>query len=492
MTRNAGTYGVLLVLFLSFSWSCKTALQGDLLPDYAPDTHTIIDTIIRSGDQRLESQVTLNWWGDDGDGYVAGYEFTFDPVPGDATVWSYTTVQDSTFILSTPEGEDTSNYIFSVRAIDDAGLRDPSPARLVIPVKNSPPSVVFVPGINNPQRSFPVLKFYWSGSDPDGSDNLKQFELFFNDTTGTPYVLDKTVSSALFKAEDASVTELLCDVYPNTAATPLEAAMTGLRSGQWNKLYIRAVDESDEHSPFAVSDSVYVKPVHSSVLMVDGYSTTANEDFFATKLEDNGIAVFDTMQVFQSVSGHYTQQSADNITQAAVFDLFHTIIWFSNDASNSFSLAQKTTGDFFASGGKLFMSVYISSTFDPLSNFLDFTPISSLVSPTDTTLILDTGALLDPLGAGYPTLQGTSIVGVVKPIHLQIGATPLYNAELTAKDDITLSLTPWTGISTVMAKKSDAAGHTNFVISTLELQKLDGMMNTDAFFQKVLADEFGL
>lgn len=75
--------------------------------------------------------------------------------------------------------------------------------------------------------------------------------------------------------------------------------------------------------------------------MVNGYSTTTNESFYATRLINNGIAVFDTIQIFAQIAGAYTQQSADNITQAKVFDLFDLIIWFSNNADNSFSLAQK-------------------------------------------------------------------------------------------------------------------------------------------------------
>jgi hypothetical protein len=42
-----------------------------------------------------------------------------------------------------------------------------------------------------------------------------------------------------------------------------------------------------------------------------------------------------------------------------------------------------------------------------------------------------------------------------------------------------------------MAKKEDGVGNTNFVISTLELNKLDGLINIDEFFQKVIIDEFG-
>ena len=478
----------LLVLFAS---SCKYNFEGEMINNGAPETFTIIDTIIRFGDNRLESEVELSWWGDDADGFVTGYEFTFDQIVSESTVWIYTHAQDSTFILAPPVGEDSADFVFHIRSIDNQGLTDPSPASLIIPVKNSPPTILIIPGLNNPVKSFPVLKYYWQGSDPDGEANLQYYELFFNDTTSTPYHLDKTVTSAIFEAEDATADEFNCRVYQNSSEISNTEMISGLIANAWNKLFVRAVDQSNAKSNFATADSVYVKKVSSTILLVDGYSSTTNENFYATHLINNGFSVFDTIQIFDTESGDYTQQSADNLTQEKVFDLFDVIIWFSNDAGNSFSLAQKTTESFFNSGGKMLMSVYISSTFDPLSNFLDFTPISSLVDPVDTTLILDLGAQLNPAGGSYPVLESTSIISIVKPINLQIGATPVYNANLTAKDEVTLSLTPWTGNSTVMAKKYDLSGNTNFVISTLELHKLDGLMNMDNLFHSILSDEFG-
>ena len=472
--------------------SCNRELEGIITTNQTPETHTVADTIIRFGDDRLESEVELRWWGDDADGFVTGYEFTFEAEITAATIWTYTERQDSTFILAPPAGADSADYVFHIRAIDNTGEKDPTPAKLTIPVKNSPPTVVIIKGINTPIKSFPVLKFYWEGNDPDGTDNLLLYEVYFNDTLNEPYILDNTVTSAIFEAQDPMITDLICDVYQNAATSPNAIPINGLKANVWNKLYIRAVDQSEAKSDFAVSDSVYIKKVNGTVLMVNGYTTATNETFYANNLITNGITVFDTTQIFEQIAGNYTQQSADNITQGKVFALFDVIIWFSNSADNSFSLAQKTTEAFFNSGGKMLMSVYISSSFDPLSNFLDFTPISELVNPVDTTLILDLGAQLIPIDADYPTLQGTSIVGIVKPIILQIGATPLYEAELTAKDNITLSLTPWTGPSIVIAKKSDFAGNTNFVISTLELNKLDGLLNMQDLFQKILVDEFGL
>lgn len=471
--------------------SCRKDFYGSENANGNPQTYIAIDTIIRLGGDRLTSQVSLYWWGDDADGFITGYEFTFDDSVTDATIWQFTGRQDSIFTLAPGAGEDTADYILHIRAVDNMGLKDATPARLRIPVKNSPPTVTIIPGINNPVQSFPVLKYYWSASDPDGDDNIAYYELYFNDTTASPYVLDGNVSSAIFQAQDPAVMNFVCSVYVNSNSIAEENTISGLTAYSDNTLYIRSVDLSGAASSFASAAPVYVKPVTGNVLLVDGYSASSPVGFYHDQLASAGILTADTIRIFEQSGGQYTQQSADNITQARIFDLFDLIIWFSNDADNSFSLAQKTTTDFFAHDGKMLMSVYISSSFDPLSNFLDFTPVAALTDPPDTTLILEAGGQLIADAAGYPELQGTAIIGIVKPFILQLGAASLYKAELTAKDNTTLALFPWTGNSTVIAKKTDAGGQTNFVLSALELQKLDGLGTMPDFFQKVIINEFG-
>jgi len=215
------------------------------------------------------------------------------------------------------------------------------------------------------------------------------------------------------------------------------------------------------------------------------------ESFYGDHLVGQGITNFDTVRFYEQVGGQYTQQAADNLTQRKIFAKFKTIIWFGNSAANSLSVAQRTTTDFFSQGGKMLMAVYVSSTFDEQSQFFDFTPVEQLVDPPDTTLLLDNGAQVTPLQSGWPSLASTSIVGVVKPMILSIGATPLYDAQLLARDNPTGNLGPWSGKSTVIAMQS-VGGQTNFVFSTLELHKLDGNANMDQFFHKVLKEEFGL
>ena len=487
-TRSLLTLTIVSVLFIT----CKTDIAGDLLPNQPPETFTVVDTIIRPSEDRLESLVEIQWWGNDPDGYITGYEYTFDDPVTSSTVWSFTTVQDSVFLLQTPPGEDTADFRFSVRSIDNQGLRDESPASASYPVRNSNPTIKFTAGTNSPELSFPIVRYFWEGDDPDGADNVSHYELYWNDTTNSPYTVDVNVTSAIFAANDPSSSGVQnCQIFLNNNEAPESSELEGMLVGGWNRLYIRSVDQSDARSNYAWSDSIYIKKVQSNTLLVNAYSggSASILDFYATRLQNQGITVFDTTTLFDGLV--VPQLAADNLTQEKVFDLFDLVIWFGNNAESSLSLAQKTTGSFFADGGKLFMSVYVSSSFDQQSNFLDFTPIAELVDPSDTTLLLEIGAQMLPEEAGWPILESTSIVGVVRPIVLQIGAEALYSGGITARDDATLSLNPWLGQSITMGRKKDGGGNTNFIVSTLEVHRLNGMSNMDDLFTKIISEEFG-
>jgi hypothetical protein len=285
-----------------------------------------------------------------------------------------------------------------------------------------------------------------------------------------------------------------CNVFINNNALAQTAVMHGLVLNDSNTLYIRAVDDAQDASPYVGSYHIFVKKPVSDMLLVDGYLSNggAVENFYTQQLAAAGFPLVDTIQIFETYNGDYTQLSPDNLTQEKVFALFKTIVWFSNDAANSLSLGQRALNSFFNSDGKLLMSVYVSSLFDDQSNFLDFTPIQSFITPQDTTLLLADTSQVFAQQSGYPDLKSTAFVGVVRPFNLNIGATGLYNGELIAKDNITLNLSNWSGVSTVMAKKSNASGETNFIISTLELQSLNGSGNINNLYHEIQINEFGL
>lgn len=486
MTPGLRFVGILLVL-VSWVTGCDTSFQGEVAVNVPPDTYTAVDTIIRTGPDRLNSEVHIRWWGDDPDGIVVGYEYTFDEVN-----WQYTNRNDSVFVLSPPPGQDTVDYSFQVRALDNAGAVDPTPARLVYPIKNSTPSIAFVIGGANPSVSFPVVRYNWAASDPDGAANLSLVEMAWNDTNSAVTAIDVRNTSATFIAADVTAAVTDAQLYLNNNTSPESFSVPGMRLNDTNRLYIRAVDNSDARSAWVGSSPVYIKKVSSPVLLVNAYNGTSVETFYKDQLKGQGISTYDSLRIFETgAGGALTQQSPDNLTQSRVFDLFDVIIWFGNNAEKSLALAQKTTANFFSAGGKMLMAVYVSSVFDEQSQFFDFTPIESLVEFADTTLILTDTSQLRPAETGWPTLQSTQFVGVVKPINPSIGVDPLYAASLLANDRANGVIFNWPGNAGVIVRQTNN-GQTNFIMSVLELQNLNGNGNLDQFFQKVLIDEFGL
>ncbi|MEX2596410.1 MAG: hypothetical protein WEC59_05705, partial [Salibacteraceae bacterium] len=102
--------------FLLIIFGCK---KGELLDNQAPETHTTVQAINLSGENRLNSLITLRWWGSDPDGIVEGYELSFDQ-----ETWHYTTRLDSTFLFSINAVSDTVDIYFWVRAVDDKNAKD--------------------------------------------------------------------------------------------------------------------------------------------------------------------------------------------------------------------------------------------------------------------------------------------------------------------------------------------------------------------------------
>ncbi len=444
----------------------------------------------------MNAQVELQWWGDDADGFVKGYEFTFDSVITSSTVWNFTTKQDSAFILSIPAGKDTVDFTFYVRAIDNLNAPDATPARLGLPVKNSAPSVAFVSGTNNPTVTFPVVKFYWKGTDPDGNENLLRYELCWNDTAQTPYSLDVTATSGTFMATTFTTVTPPCNVFANNDLTAQSLNINGMMLNDTNHLFIRAIDKSEAKSAYVSSYKIFIKKPVSTNLLVEAYTSPAQSatalTYYSQNLSGAGVTAFDTLNLFKQQAGVYTQLAPDNLTQSRIFSLFSHLVWFSNDATKSLSIGQKTLDNFFNLNGKLFMALYVTSTFDNQSTFLDFTPVQSLISFQDTSFILYDTSSLFPQQIGYPLLENSFLTTNTKPFNLNPGATSIYNANLTARNDSSLITFPWSGISTVMASKTNGSGQVNFIFSSLELQKLDGLSNATALFQKIFIQELGM
>ena len=181
----------LVILFAGCTDSSE--LSGTRLPNSMPDTR------ITGEPNLLEASfvVGLNWMGSDEDGFVAGYEWrvsnngndgisprdtlTVDPLTGAVLhPWRYTDLNDTTLVLLADQpgfpGDDPSKprsfrtHSFFIRAVDDKGAVDPSPAYITFTSTTIVPTcrVVYPNLSRNLFKSVPEsVNLGWEGVDPD-------------------------------------------------------------------------------------------------------------------------------------------------------------------------------------------------------------------------------------------------------------------------------------------------------------------------------------
>lgn len=489
-------YLFFLAAIAAFS-ACKKDFDGSEKPNQLPETYVVTDTIVRTGDNRFTSQVKIQWWGTDADGYIQGFEYRIND-----SAWQFTKKQDSTFLLIIPGNADTFDFKFEVRAIDNKNERDASPARLFYPVKNTSPTVGFyvptsVPS-RNPVRTFPALRFLWQANDLDGVASLDSFEICWNDTTGPKVKIPPAIRDVLLVGTNLSGTVTDCQIYLGSSQNPWGPTIGGLKLNDSNVLYIRAIDKVGAASPFAATAKVFVRKPTSDILVVNAiesqFTKATIQNFYTTSLNNTLGKPFDILQATERVANNYTELSADPFTQAQVFKFFKRVFWFSDNTDFSLGLLQKSSGLFFAAGGRIMVVTAANDNLPAAPAYLDFTPIKGYlpVSSTNSFLMQQNDSIV-PKNAGWPILTTPNFLTGIRPFELQpdnidYSFASLYDGLITNEKSGNISR--WTGVSTLMAKRvRKADGKTDFVICTVPLHQFNGQSNFDAFVSQAVVTE---
>lgn len=169
------------------------AAHKTLVPNLPPET-----TVFVQGDvDTVNHIVHLYWFGSDPDGSVVDYEVRFlNPSdPGDTAWVSTTTVSssgapqvrtDSLFTVYTPDG--FTEPVFEVRAVDNAGERDPTPARQTFKFSNRAPTVrlINVPALND--TTFASVTLTWAPQDPDGNVSEMTYRVWLDGNQANPVI----------------------------------------------------------------------------------------------------------------------------------------------------------------------------------------------------------------------------------------------------------------------------------------------------------------
>ena len=282
--------------------------------------------------------VQIYWFGSDPDGEVAGYELRFKnpALPAD-TAWTFTSRTDSLFTVFIPSGYAAPR--FEVRAIDNAGTRDPSPAYADFQFRNQPPSVSFTQRLQTTDTTYASATLRWIGSDPDGNTAAMHFLIGLD-----------TIPSALHIVTGSTFTVDTSDfqiggVYPTTR--PRQA-------------FIRAIDDGGRASGWDSMRWVVRAPsapgVHPRLLLIDDVPSTNGANFTIDTLWSNTAARNLSPGSFSILRLDTTQPFRTNQDVIQTFRQFDAVIWY-RGTQNTFSTLLQTFQDGMAAyldgGGKL-------------------------------------------------------------------------------------------------------------------------------------------
>jgi len=460
-----------------FSSACK---KDELKENLAPETLTSVEAFNLTGENRLNSLVTLQWYGTDPDGYVVGYEFSFDQ-----ETWFFTDKQDSTFLFSISAGSDTLDIDFYIRAIDNESKADESPAFLKIPLKNTPPEVSFNEDLIPLDTSFNLITLTWDANDADGFETLEQLELKINDGEWVNISPNRTLS-AIVPLTPEQDGEVISKIYYDQNTEGPE--ISGMKLNELNDFYIRAIDIAGSISKPDTLSAIFIKKKSNDLLVIGANSARPNQ-FYSSNLAAAGVG-FDVID-FVAIDAK-NQPKIWSPTLSLLFQQYDQVLLSANDVTFTnaqtnadeivLEFASSAIEEYITKGGKIFISASFPANYDQTSALYGILPIDSFSSsPGIARLPIDSMAIATDLS--FPNLGCSSFISGLDPFYPSSDATVLYTAQLTKNNG-------WNGPKNIVAKRS-SNGNTNFIFMSVELHKLNSdQAAMQQFFSKVFNDEF--
>lgn len=439
-----------------FLQSCTELPQGTVT-NSPPQTYLSLfpDSIISPHVTRIK----IAWWGDDPDGLLSGFRFSFD-----STNWTTTTLNDSTFQLVIVGNDST--FRFWVAAIDDKGNIDPTPATNLYPVFNSAPSVSFNSGTSIPDTSFTVAVFAWTGTDPDGDNTISKYFWALNDTSSWNEVSATTSSLTLRQSNG---------IVPNSN----------------NKLYLKVRDIAGIYSPVVTMPDTgktwYVREPRGRVLLIDDYPSSILDnqqaaEFYQGALDSPAVGNYSKLDIKTS-AGANLPKIVSMFTET--LKLFPCIVWYayrgnSTTDNANFDLAQQTLPFYLVAGGKIFFSTGFPNNIDQQGSIVNFAPVDSVTNFFANVTFQTQVIVVDN---NYPVLEAASpSPDNVRGIKYRNGTPVIYNVPFNPPYDTTKL--------TVCIK--DAVVNPKVFFLSVPLNRMNGNGNAVFFIRKVLGSDFGI
>ncbi len=478
---------ILLVvgLLLIFSWSCDNSIDGDFSENQPPKTFLTVQSIDRSEENRLSSQINISWWGVDPDGYIAFFEYAINDTSESA--WTRVNGTDSTFILPITEGESTDDVLFKIRAVDNEGARDPDGARLVYPVINSDPDV----SLNNPElpadTMYSITSFGWTIEDPDGLQNILRTEIAINDKNGEwisiPFDEGSDQVFVSLEVDNSSEGEKTANLFYGRSFLASTQTISNVQVGASNKFYVRVIDQAGAQSPID-STSWYIKEQTSRVLFfndVSGSSTSAEQAYHLDILDQNGIQP-DVWLINDGGAGDIKERLSESFPETIDPTLIKTlakwdyIYWLSNNLNRNITYVEQITSEFSENGGKFFITIPATdgdiTSDDPLFNVLSVDSIGER-SGSSVGFKIDEGEPVTPSDNSFPLLQTSRDIDGLLPLKPSSGATSLYTVDFKEDQPGRIPDTDFTRFETIAIENSEG----NIIYFGVDIRNIDGNGN---------------
>lgn len=476
--------------------ACDTAITGTATENEPPETYlsvrdtSLVDNL--AGADRLTSTVQVSWSGTDADGFVARYEVRYYATSEQGAIgpdagWFGTSRLDTLILLPIEAGSSEADVVFEVRAVDNEDARDPSPARTVFPIRNSPPDLRLTTFELPPEETFTVFSFSWRARDPEGEANLARIEVSLNDSTRwvtLPPDVDFATFVGQIDKQDRTQIETTARVFTGRAFQSTSITVPGLLLNALNTFYVRAVDRTDTTSAIQSHTWRVAKPT-GDVLVVNDYRKEFAPTVTGYHLrllrnylpEGTPIDVWDLSQPYLSGS---TGSSFRSEQLPAVADptirhtltLYRYVYWISTNttnaiAGNNLPLVASAADLFFQNGGKMMIHSPVSlpdveeeNEGNPAILLMPLTRLVSFPDSLRNSLRLPTNATIAPeaevpgMGRSLPALASTRLLVTTLPYEATGASIPLYRADYryVTKEG---RQGPWTGVSTVASITAD-------------------------------------
>lgn len=501
LPAGKGRLATLFTLFVAgFMGACNTSPTGTINENLPPRTSLTVEAIDIDENNRLSSSVAISWWGDDPDGYIVGYEVAIGDTTANAA-WIFTNRTDSVFVLPISEGNETEDVLFAVRAVDNNQQRDPSPATLIFPIKNTPPTTELNPLELPPDTTYSVVSFGWAFDDPDGASTLLRTEITFNDSTSgwIPIPLDEPGQQEVFitLVSDNDPINPTAELFLGRTLRETGITISTLSNNATNKLFVRTLDKA-----LAVSEmksvSWYMKSRNSNILVLNDDASGSSAEHLSVYLDQFsqlgfGIDVIDISDGTGLEGGVVPISEAfprvvDPTVNLMMAQWDH-IFWFSSSLSRNINYAQEILDRFFAQGGTMLATIPVTKideesplfNFIPLQNYMPLNPSAGETS----FLLLNNSDVTPAEGSGIDLTiryNGGNDPNII-PFEAISGAQELFEGNFR-KRFITGFTVPFDGPSVVAAENPEG----NLIYFGIPLADLNGSGNLNELMQLLLVE----